>query len=299
MDWLEKMNHALDYIETNLTGEIDLQCVSQKAQCSAHNFQRMFSFITDITLSEYIRRRRLSQAAQELQCSDIKVIDLALKYGYDSPVSFTRAFQALHNIPPSKARHSGVLLKSYPKISFQISIKGDKVMNYRIENKASFSVYGIKRTFHPNKEDCTITIPKFWGELLENGEYDKLEKTSTMNSIYEIDGWAVINGISIISKNALDMEYMICSIKNEKDICSDYEILEIPEATWAIFRTPIHSVKDAPKDIHELSKRIYTEWIPNSNFEYIEGFEMDVNYYKNDNECYEEKWIRVRSKKQY
>lgn len=90
MDWLNKMNNAIDYIENNLLHEIDLDIVAQKAFCSNYNFQRMFSFITDVTLTEYIRRRKLTLAALELQSSKIKIIDLAFKYGYESSVSFGR-----------------------------------------------------------------------------------------------------------------------------------------------------------------------------------------------------------------
>jgi len=130
MDWLTKMNAALDYIEDHLLDEIDYKAVARKACCSSYNFQRMFSFITDVPLAEYIRRRRLTQAAIELQNTDARIIDVAVKYGYDSPVSFSRAFATLHGINPNEAKQSGARLKAYPKISFQISIKGEKEMNY-------------------------------------------------------------------------------------------------------------------------------------------------------------------------
>jgi len=129
MDWLSRMNAAISYIEENLDGVIDHDRLAKIACCSAHNFYRMFSFITDTSLSEYIRRRRLTLAALDLQNSQIKVIDLALKYGYDSPISFARAFQALHGVTPTEARADGVMLKAYPKITFQISIKGEKEMD--------------------------------------------------------------------------------------------------------------------------------------------------------------------------
>ncbi|MCZ4151235.1 AraC family transcriptional regulator, partial [Escherichia coli] len=98
MDWLMRMNRALDYIEMNLTGEIELNEVARCACCSSHQFQKMFSFITNVSLAEYIRRRRLTLAAIELQNSEIKVVDVAIKYGYESPVSFARAFQSLHGV---------------------------------------------------------------------------------------------------------------------------------------------------------------------------------------------------------
>ncbi|MEC0307945.1 AraC family transcriptional regulator [Paenibacillus lautus] len=104
MDWLTRMNRALDYIEMNISGEIDLTEIARQACCSCYQFQRMFSFITDVTLAEYIRRRRLTLAAIDLLNSDTKVIDIAIKYGYDSPVSFARAFQSMHGVNPTTAR---------------------------------------------------------------------------------------------------------------------------------------------------------------------------------------------------
>lgn len=124
MEWVEKMNRAIDYIEDHLEDRVDYEKVAQIACCSVFLFQRMFSFLTDVSLSEYIRRRRMSLAAIELKNSDIKVIDLALKYGYESPEAFTRAFQTFHGISPALARRYGVDLKDYNRISFQITIKG-------------------------------------------------------------------------------------------------------------------------------------------------------------------------------
>jgi len=132
MDWLDRMNSAMEYIETHLSDDINYDQVAKLACCSTYHFQRMFSFITNVPLSEYIRRRRLTLAAFELQSRDKKVIDIALKYGYESPEAFSRAFKNLHDIMPSHAHNEGVTLKSYPQMSFHISIKGDSEMNYRI-----------------------------------------------------------------------------------------------------------------------------------------------------------------------
>ncbi len=144
MEWVDKMNAALNYIEDNLTENIDFEEVARRACCSSYNFQRMFSFITDTSIAEYIRRRRMSVAALDLQKSDAKVIDVAMKYGYESPISFSRAFSKVHGITPKDAKKSGAALKIYPKISFQISIKGEIPMNYRIETKPAFDVFGIE-----------------------------------------------------------------------------------------------------------------------------------------------------------
>ncbi len=158
MDLLTRMSLAIAYVEDNLTSDIDQEVLARIACCSIHNFYRMFSFITDISLTEYIRRRRLTLAAIELQSSDIKVIDLAVKYGYDSPVSLSRSFQTLHGLTPKEARADGVTLKAYPRISFQITIKGEKEMDYRIESKEAFQVFGYECIFRTDGSDLNADI---------------------------------------------------------------------------------------------------------------------------------------------
>lgn len=123
MEWLSKMNDAIDYIETHIEEKIDITEAARIACCSLSRFQRMFTFVTDITIAEYIRCRRMSLAACDLLNSDIKVVDLSMKYGYDSPEAFTRAFQAFHGIPPTSVRKLGIHT-NYPRIFFQITING-------------------------------------------------------------------------------------------------------------------------------------------------------------------------------
>jgi AraC family transcriptional regulator len=115
---------AMNYIEDNLDNKLEFDTIAQMACCSTYYFQRMFSFIIDMPLAEYIWRRRMTLAAFELQNSNIKIIDLAIKYDYDSPVSFSRAFQNMHGITPSEARDKSMVLKAYPRSSFYISITG-------------------------------------------------------------------------------------------------------------------------------------------------------------------------------
>lgn len=145
MDLLKSMNDAMRYIEDNLTNEIDFKVVARIAHCSEYHFKRMFSFLAGITVSEYIRRRRLSLAAFELTNSKLKIIDIAVKYGYNSPDSFTRAFQNLHGVTPSETRNNGQQLKAFPPMTFQLSIRGGNEMNYRIEQKKAFNIVGIMK----------------------------------------------------------------------------------------------------------------------------------------------------------
>jgi len=132
MEWLSCLNEAVNYLEEHLEDEIDLERVAQIACCSSFHFQRMFSYLADLPLSEYIRRRKMTRAVFDLQNGDERIIDIALKYGYESPTAFNRAFQSVHGMAPSAARSEGVILKAYPPISFKITIKGEAEMNYRI-----------------------------------------------------------------------------------------------------------------------------------------------------------------------
>jgi AraC family transcriptional regulator len=135
MEWIERLNKAINYIEDNLCNEINYDKAAEIACCSTYHFQRMFSYIAGIPLSLYIRRRRMTLAALELQDDDTKIIDIALKYGYESPTSFNRAFKSIHGILPSLAKINGVSLKAYHQISFRLSIKGDEQMNYRLNKR--------------------------------------------------------------------------------------------------------------------------------------------------------------------
>jgi AraC family transcriptional regulator len=142
LEWLIRMKNALDYMESKLTGPLRIEEIAAVAYVSPFHFQRMFSMLTGVTVADYIRKRRLTLAAQELAISNIRVLDVALKYGYDSPESFAKAFRKAHGLTPSAAREPGVQLKAFPRLSFHLSLKGDQEMDYKIVNKEAFTVIG-------------------------------------------------------------------------------------------------------------------------------------------------------------
>lgn len=297
MDWLKRMNNAINYIENNLEGKVDYEKAAREAFSSVYSFQRAFSFIVDVTLSEYIRRRKMTLAAFELQNSDIKVIELALKYGYESPEAFTRAFQLLHGVTPTEARNTGVQLKAYPRISFQISIKGVSEMNYRIEKKEAFKVYGIERIFDAVSESISKEVPEFWSELLLNGEYDELAKSS--GNYPESDkGLCCVNAICDYRKTGEStFPYMLCVVENPKSKIGKYKVVEVPASTWAIFTTEQYEIEnDSGKSIQALNERIYSEWLPTSNYEKIDGYDLEMYYGDGNGKGHCEVWIRVVSK---
>lgn len=144
MEWLKRLGAAIDYIEENLDKEISYDEAAHIACCSTYYFQRIFSYVSGVSLSEYIRRRKMTQAAFELQRTDNKVIDVAHKYGYSSPTSFNRAFQSVHGIAPIAAKSMGCTLCAYPSIQFSIIVLGGSAMAYHIEEKKSIRIIGIR-----------------------------------------------------------------------------------------------------------------------------------------------------------
>jgi AraC family transcriptional regulator len=296
MDLLKKMNDALSYIEENLLSEIDYPKVAMRACCSVYNFQRMFSFITDVSLSEYIRRRRLTLAAFELHNSNIKVIDLALKYGYESPEAFTRAFQIIHGTTPTSARNMGVELKAYPRLSFHISIKGAVEMNYRIEKKEAFTIFGVEGIFTTENGENLKEIPEFWSEAINNGTIDKIANATG-------DNWN--NRYGLCSVNAIcdyretggsTFPYMLCAFKTSKSVTEGFIEVEVPADTWAIFTSEEYAEEEIASATQELIKRVYTEWLPTAGYDKIDGYEFEMYYSKENGKHYTETWIRIDKK---
>ena len=174
MEWITCLNQAIRYIEEHLTEEIDYECLGKAACCSAYHFQRMFAYMAEVPLSEYIRRRRMSLAAADLKCTDEKVVELALKYGYQSPTAFNRAFQSVHGVTPSAARKAGVPVKSYPPISFKLMIKGVEEMNYRLEQKEAFRIVGVRQRLKERLEENFEIVPKMWETVAKDGTVPSL-----------------------------------------------------------------------------------------------------------------------------
>lgn len=282
MEWLSCLNEAVNYMEEHLEDEIDLDRVAQIACCSAFHFQRMFSYIADVPFSEYIRRRKMTKAAFDLQNSSERIIDIALKYGYESPTAFNRAFKNIHGIAPSAARAKGVTLKAYPPISFKITIKGDTEMDYRIEKKGAFKIVGVKQHYSMSIEESMINVPLFWQKTAQSGVIPKL--CTLMNK--EPSG---ILGVSTCM-NGKDFDYYIAVASNREKPADMVDYI-VPESLWAIFEC-IGAMPDA---IQTLQKRIVSEWLPNSGYEYANAPDIEVyfegNQQADDYKC--EVWLPI------
>lgn len=276
MNWIRNLNQALEYIESNLDSKIDSAKAAEIACSSKFHFLRVFTMLTQKTLGEYVRDRRMTLAGEELQRNNHKVIEIALKYGYDTPEAFAKAFKRFHGISPRHAKEEGVQLKAALPLHFRISVKGEERMKYRIIEKEAFKVTG------PSVEVTTVEnknfeiIPKFWQDLWQKGEMSKL---------MEVAGPMMVMGICYnFRMNQEVFDYMAgveCNAKNEGLYTA---VAEIPALTWAIFE----GYGKLPDSLQECWKRIFEEWFPASQYQHAEGPEIEL-YWPQD-ESGQNKW---------
>ena len=289
MNWAKQLNESINYIEENLAGEISYEAISKIARCSVYNFQRMFSYIADKPLSEYIRSRRLTMAAFDLLNSTEKIIDIALKYGYESQDAFTRAFKNFHSVLPSSVRNEIVQLKSCPRLSFQITIKGENHMNYQIEQWPALKVMGI---LHKVKTSTAFeVIPKIWENAWKDGTMQRFIENFPD---YRPAGFL---GIAAGGQwgNSEEMNYII-AVTSHVDVseCKHIPALEgmqefsYPAATWAIFEAN----GELPDATQKVYKQFYTEWLPNSGYELADMPVIECYMQENRQEV----WIAVIKK---
>lgn len=290
MDTLARLNKALGYIEENLTDNVDMKEVAQIACCSEYHFTRMFSFLSGITLSEYIRRRRLTLAALELSRNDNKVIDVALKYGYASPDSFTRAFQSMHGVTPSEARSHGPSLKAFPRMTFQLTIQGGSEMNYRIEDKEAFRIVGISKrvpiVFQGVNPDIAAMYQSLTPEWIET-----IKGLSNVQPLGLISASAHFSEGRMEEKGELDHYIGAATTKAPPEGLVQ---LEVPASTWAVFT----AVGPFPSTLQEVWGRIYAEWFPSSDYELSGGPEILWNEHKDvtSPQYRSEIWIPIRKR---
>jgi AraC family transcriptional regulator len=269
MEWSERMNAAVDYIENNLAGEVDFQEAARRACCSPYHFQRMFVVIMDISPAEYIQRRRLTLAARELAATRQKVIDLALKYSYDSPDAFSRAFRNVHGITPQAARAPGVKLTAFPRISFKIELKGGNDMDYRIIEKPAFDIIGRSRKFGTANGENFIKIPQFWQEYMTTPEYKTLMELTGGKPGAVTGGGCLGVCFDYEGANFDKFSYGIGIEKPAKKSPVKFEVIPVPAAAWAVFDCTLDNIQD-------VTKRIYSEWFPSTGYEHAPAPELEI-----------------------
>ncbi|KGE17682.1 AraC family transcriptional regulator [Paenibacillus wynnii] len=288
---LENMNKALSYIEENLTQEIDFKEAAKRALCSDYHFKRMFSFLAGISLSEYIRLRRLTLAAYELQKSQLRIIDIAMDFGYSSPDAFAKAFQIFHGITPSESRIKGQSLKSYPRMSFQLTIKGGSEMIYRIEEKDYFRIVGLKKRVPIIFHGVNPEIAAMWASLNEE-LITQLKQLSNVVPLGMLSASANFSEGRMEEKGELD-HYI--GVATTEDCPENLSQLDIPATSWAVFE----AVGPFPATLQQIWGRIYSEWFPSSNYEQVEGPEILWNESKDTTSPIfkSEIWIPVAKKR--
>jgi len=253
MDWIEGFQASIDFMEQHLTEDADVEEIAAKAALSPFYYQRIFGALCGMTVGEYIRSRRMTLAAQELAGSEAKVIDVAMKYGYDSPDSFTKAFCRFHGITPSQAKESGQVLKSLAPLHIKVTLEGGNMLDYRIVEKAPFTVIGLKRQF--NSETSYQEIPKFWGEWAKD-----------MKGLEGTFGLCVDNNDS----HGKVFDYWIADLYEPmKDIPEGLETYQIPGGLWAVFtcKGPL------PQALQSVNTQVWTEWLPS-----LKGYMLAGSY---------------------
>ncbi len=282
MEWVERLNQSMNYIEKHLTDGIDYEQLGRIACCSAYHYQRMFTYMAGITLAEYIRRRKMSLAAVDLQGGKERIIDIAEKYGYRSPTAFNRAFQSFHGIAPSSVKDEGVSVKSFSPILFRIAVKGATEMNYRIETKGEFRILGVSAPLDKEIEHNFTVVPKLWQEASANGTIQKLAgmmDTPPMGLL----------GVSACNDEE-EWKYLIAVSSTKAS--SEFEEYIVPASTWAVF-----SGTGTNQSIQELERRIITEWLPASGYEYANAPDIEVYLNPDPRNAQYEVWIPVAKKK--
>ncbi|HEY3366771.1 MAG TPA: AraC family transcriptional regulator [Symbiobacteriaceae bacterium] len=295
MVFLERLNRAVEYMEDRLAGDLDYQEAGRIACCSVYNFQRMFSYILDIPLSEYVRRRRMTLAAFELQQGDTKIIDLAIKYGYDSQDSFARAFQRFHGVTPSRARNRGVMLRAYPRVSFHISVGGDREMRYSIVDKEAFEVFGIEEIISSVGDPACKSVPAFWQKCHDSGAYERLFDAANARKRGEIyKGMCAINAaLNYRNTGDLTFPYMLFAFTTEQSKPEGYTRVKIPTQTWAVFTSEEHGDDEIGAMTSTLWSRVFKEWLPTSGYRKLEGPDIEIYGSSGNGNYYSEVWIPV------
>lgn len=255
MEWLKKLSAAIDYIESSLDGDLSYEEAARIACCSVFYFQRIFSYAAGISLSEYIRRRRMTQAAFELQRTDAKVIDVALKYGYTSPTSFNRAFQSVHNLSPAAAKKPGSTLNAYLPIRFSVQATGKNAIPYHIAQKQAMRIVGVRTPLTQDMEENQRKIPMFWAAVLSDRRFSEICRLSGQAP-------GEILGVSVY-ENPKSFFYYIAAV-SDAPAPNGMSAFEIPAAAWAVFENN-GPFKESVQDIF---RRLFTEWLPFSGYQY-------------------------------
>lgn len=285
VDWIKGMQRAIDYIEENLLIDLNYSEISKHAYVSEFHFQRVFSILCGYTVGEYIKSRRLSLAAEELSMSDVKIIDIAFKYGYETSESFSKAFARFHGVTPKKARESGAKLKSFCRLIIKISLEGGKKMDYMIEKKEGLTFVGYKTKFEGGLHEREKAEEEFW--------INTRDKQEALKQIWQEEGvWYTLS----TNFNDYGFEHYI-AVKSDAECTEGFERINLSGFTYAIFST--EECCFPTRIFMDLRKHVISEWLPSSDYILANGPEITVIYWHrkpNKGKRYIELWIPVNKK---
>lgn len=284
LEWIKALKESIDYMEKHLISDCRLENVAHHVNISPFYFQKAFKLITGYTIGEYVRNRRLYLAALDLVKTEKKVIELAYRYGYDTPESFTKAFSRFHGLSPMQIKKEPYKIKPFYPLQISISIKGGEQMEYSIESMEAFEVAGIGRMFP--YEEAFNQIPLFWQQWKNKWCFRK-----------EADRWNMGKyGVSIAEGfDSKNFYYLIAGDFKENLIQEGLKVIKIPAFTWAKFRC----IGPMPETLQSLNARIYNQWLPeNEDYEIASGYNIEI-YEKGDiqdSNYKSEIWIPVKKR---
>jgi AraC family transcriptional regulator len=286
MDCIQSIQKAIEYMEERILENINYEDVARQVYMSNYHFHRIFSMIAGITANEYIRNRKLSMAGQELIMSDKKVIDIAMKYGYDSPESFTKAFSRFHGITPIVAKRSGMQLKSFNRLVMKIKLEGGTVMKYKIVEKEEFKLLAKVKAFRNESisEEGNTEIPDFWKQCGEKGVFDVLTRHTIDHDVYGV--------CAPISKESTHFDYGIAMKYDGEEIPEGYKLWHVKPTLWAVFEC----IGDDEGCIGEIWDRIFKEFLPSSDYNMLDDTDFELYPENNNSDCFCEIWIPVEKK---
>lgn len=286
---LNELNHVIDYIEERLTDDLSLEEISEYAGVSDYHFRKIFFYISGLTLSEYIKNRRLSEASMDLLHGE-KVTDVAFKYGYQSIDGFTRAFKKWSGFLPSEVIKKGIS-KTFPKLSFVITVKGGINMEFRIEEKPAFNLVGVSKRVPMQFEGVNNEIVKLVESITD-------EQREEMHSLQNMEPYEIVNASYEADANFLkeegDLTHLIGVLTTENQVSDLLEKVPVDAYTWAVFPNE----GPFPSTLQETMAKVYSEWLPSSNYEVINAPAFSFTKMDKDKKdyAYSEVWIPVRKK---
>lgn len=283
MQWLDDMNRAVEYLESRMTGEVDIDEAARVAMSSRFHFQRMFGILCGMPVGEYVRSRRLSLAAQELAVGNVRVLDVALKYGYETPEAFAKAFRSFHGISPSASREPGVRLCSVSRISFVLTVKGVSPMEYKIINREAFRVVGYALRVPMHDAGHSVSIPQFWQDVMADGRFQALMVVA--------DSTESLGMCANFAPDMSSFDYIVGVYSRNGAAPEGAVELVVNPQRWAVFEAK----GMLPQSIQDLNTRVFGEWFPSSGFEHAEAPDFELySDEPNTEELITQLWVPVK-----